>query len=354
MMKNTGSGVLRDLLSSVAPQWAESHFHPRDYSESSSTSTSAGRRGRGSRRIRSWIVHDKDRDEDDGGDNSLHFTDVEASSDDFAHGTIHNHDHVTQNRNQATDATMHTLPTGNASERVRQEEEETAVDLLTALMGDGFDREVVRRILRKYDGNVDKAAGALVEGERGEEMMMGPGALIGPLLPQQQQQAPVGHQIQSQGWPAVVGPSTPSPSWSLGTPGSGSMQTHTGGPSSSQTGPHTSAMGGRPNTPVIDLTLDDASDPDLQRAMQESMNTLHASSSNGNYAPSYTSRTGFQTLSQAYAPPQREGQMTQSQQQQQQPEGPVFGPSERPPDPNWAIVPSHVRVSTHIFLYRRR
>ncbi|KAF8553500.1 hypothetical protein OG21DRAFT_1597694 [Imleria badia] len=172
---------------------------------------------------------------------------------------------------------MHMLP-----DEIREEE---TVDMLTGLMGEGFDREVARRILRKYDGNVDKAAGALVEGERGEE-------LIG--------HAPGPGQIQSQGWPAIQGAGSSASSWSAAGPQT-QTQTQTQTPST-----QTSGCVGRPSTPVIDLTLDD--DPDLQRAMQESMN------------------------------------MSQSQ-MQSQPERPVFGPSERPPDPNWAIVPSHQNES---------
>ncbi|KAF9242275.1 hypothetical protein BU15DRAFT_44007 [Melanogaster broomeanus] len=137
---------------------------------------------------------------------------------------------------------MHVLPDA-------AKEEET-VDVLISVMGEDFDREVARRILRKYDGNIEKAAGALLEGERGEE----PPPSISSWRSNSQLDI-----SQPQPLPPAV----------------------------------------RPNTPVIDLTVED--DADLQRAMQESRNTI-----------------------------------------QPQPEGPKFGPSERPPDPNWAVVPSHV------------
>jgi hypothetical protein len=294
-MKSTG-GALRDLLSSVAQQ-VESHLHP-----SSPTPPGSRHGGRGRRRpsrIRSWIGHDKDKE----GDNSLHFTD--SSDDEFHVADEHisgdgagshkkkdtrRHEDEDEDKGVALtpaqdDATMHMLP-----DEIREEE---TVDMLTGLMGDGFDREVARRILRRYDGNVDKAAGALLEGERGEE-------LVGP--------APA---IQSAGGGAS--------SWSAGPT---QIQTST-----SQTRLEApSALAGRPNTP-IDLTLDD--DPDLQRAMQASMSTLHSES---------------QSQMQVYAPSQGQGQTPDlTMQAQSQPDQPVFGPSERPPDPNWAIVPSHVR-----------
>ena len=331
-------GVLRDLLSSVAQQ-VESHLHP-----SLALSPLGSRHGQiepRPSRIRSWIAYDKDKDKDkdkEDGDNSLHFTDtsdddfqfadaistqkkdkkkhrneVQAFSDPNANanqneGLIQRAKHPKQDDDN--DATMHMLP-----DEIREEE---TVDMLTGLMGEGFDREVTRRILRKYDGNVDKAAGALVEGERGEE-------LIG--------HAPGPGQSQSQGWPAIQGAGSSASGWPAARP----TQTQT--PST-----QTSGCVGRPSTPVIDLTLDD--DPDLQRAMQESMN-MHsgAQSQMQIYAPSYTQA---QSLSQVYAPSQDQDQAPNHMQGQSQPERPVFGPSERPPDPNWAIVPSHVRC----FLWR--
>ncbi|KAN0094833.1 hypothetical protein V8E55_003120 [Tylopilus felleus] len=219
---------------------------------------------------------------------------------------------------------MHMLP-----DDIKEEE---TVDMLTSLMGDGFDREVARRILRKYDGNVDKAAGALVEGERGEE-------LIGHA-------APGPGQIQSQGWPAIQ----QSSSASVGGGGAGSS---TAGWSGAVTGTQTqtrgdasSGVGGRPNTPVIDLTNDE--DTDLQRAVQESMSSLHAGSQSQTqaYAPSYAPSQLQQSYSQTYAPAKGQSQEPGPMQTQTQtPERPVFGPSERPSDPNWAIVPSHQNES---------
>lgn len=318
-------GSLRDLLSSVAQQ-VESHLHPSYYTSASSSRLGQGRLGRRSSRIRSWIVHDKDKlsdkDKDDSGDNSLHFTDGE--DDDFARTSRNTHQatdpirshHREQDQDHHNRGTrMHMRP-----DELREEE---AVDTLTGLMGDGFDREVARRILKKYDGDLEKAGGALLEGERGEEMvgLSGPGA----------QQGAGGHQIQSQGWPPVAS-SASSSSWGSGTQAS-MLVSQT--PQTRMGLSDASALGGRPNTPVIDLTLEDE---DLQRAVQESMNTLHAAGSSG-YTPSYS--PGYPSLSQVYPQTQREDQMMV---QLQQPEGPVFGPSERAPDSNWAMVPSHVSV----------
>ena len=368
-MKSTGGnggGALRDLLSSVAQQ-VESHLHP-----SSLSSSSGSRHGRRSSRIRSWIAHDRDRDKDgldqsrsdDGGDTrSLHFTD--SSDDDFefvdASDTIGYTRNVDKdkrqknvgNKNKDPNQTQHPRPRSHrlsatawsrhdSKDDVRKmhmlpddiKEEET-VDMLTSLMGDGFDREVARRILRKYDGNVDKAAGALVEGERGEE-------LIGHA-------APGPGQIQSQGWPAIQ----QSSSASVGGGGAGSS---TAGWSGAVTGTQTqtrgdasSGIGGRPNTPVIDLTNDE--DTDLQRAVQESMSSLHAGSQSQTqaYAPSYAPSQLQQSYSQTYAPAKGQSQEPGPMQTQTQtPERPVFGPSERPSDPNWAIVPSHVSCSSSV------
>ncbi|KAF8452404.1 hypothetical protein L210DRAFT_2031624 [Boletus edulis BED1] len=341
-MKSTGG--LRDLLSSVAQQ-VESHLHP-------SLSPVGGRRGQVGRRrsrIRSWITQDKnkngardkedegDSNRSDGGDNSLHFTDT--SSDDFsAVDDISTHrkrknkyrnevfspnDDQNQGiQTQTNIATKHNTKTKMHMLPDEIKEEET-VDMLTGLMGEGFDREVTRRILRKYDGNVDKAAGALLEGERGEEFI---GHTPGP------------GQIQSQGWPAIQGAGPSASSWSAGP-----AQTQTPSSQTSQTRlDSSSALGGRPNTPVIDLTLDD--DPDLQRAVQESMSTLHSGSQSQMqvYAPSYTqAQLQTQSLSQVYAPSQGQGQPDHMQVQSP----PVFGPSERPSDPNWAVVPSHQNES---------
>ena len=388
---NKGTG-LRDLLSSVA-QSVESHLQPyytpasspptspsRSPSTSSATltATSPGKRGRRPSRIRSWIGHDRERLKDgEQCDNSLEFTDADALEDEFLGcrrepgGQGHEHvgrdsnarsrdggehnpnqhlhpqsqSHLRrapskhQDRNPHPDRHPHPNPYRNADQRditmhvpdERMVREEETVGVLIGLMGDGFDREVVRRVLRKYDGNVDKAAGALVEGERGEEVSLamgsgtgaGSGSGQGTQLQQPQAQQSQGNpiQIQSQGWPPVASGAS---GWALGASSGTGTGTQAG--LASQT-PQTRlgipdvppALGGRPNTP-IDLTLDD--DPDLQRAMQESMNTFHHGSQA--YAPSY-------------------GAQGMGMQQTQQPmEGPVFGPSERPPDSSWAMVPSQV------------
>ncbi|KAI6015277.1 hypothetical protein F5J12DRAFT_524359 [Pisolithus orientalis] len=120
------------------------------------------------------------------------------------------------------------------------------VKLLTDMMGDHVDREVAQRVLRKYEGDVEKAASAMLEGERGEDNQLWRSVSQMDVVSQKQPSVP-----------SIV----------------------------------------RPNTPVVDLTgVDD--DSDLQRAMKESMSMI------------------------------------------QQP-APVFGPSERPPDPNWAMVQSN-------------
>lgn len=131
---------------------------------------------------------------------------------------------------------------------IDEAKEDGHVEVLTGLMGGVLDREAVRRVLRKYDGDIDKAATAMIDGgERGDAL---------PQLWRSNSQPDIGAQKQ------LIAPTAV-----------------------------------RPNTPVtVDLTGDD--DGDLQRAMRESMNTI-------------------------------------------QPQ-PVFGPSERPSDPNWAVVPSQV------------
>jgi hypothetical protein len=55
------------------------------------------------------------------------------------------------------------------------QEEQESVDILTAMMGDAVsDPEVARRVLRKCDGDVQKAATAILEGDRGEESVPRP------------------------------------------------------------------------------------------------------------------------------------------------------------------------------------
>ncbi|KAH7882908.1 hypothetical protein F5I97DRAFT_1930528 [Phlebopus sp. FC_14] len=138
--------------------------------------------------------------------------------------------------------------------------ESESIDMLTSLMGGDFDREVARRILRKYNGDMQKAASAMLEGERGEDP------------------------VSQSSWASTSGSQMTMDTTAVGGIGSSSNQVR---PPSA-----------RPATPVIDLTQEE--DVDLQRAMKESMSTI-----------------------------------------QSQPSGMQFGPSERQPDPNWAIVPSH-------------
>ncbi|EGN92156.1 hypothetical protein SERLA73DRAFT_117693 [Serpula lacrymans var. lacrymans S7.3] len=134
--------------------------------------------------------------------------------------------------------------------------EQDSVDLLTAMMGD-LDPEVARRVLRKCDGDVQKAATAILEGDRGDDIWIADNRTNKPAERQR--------------------------------------------PHSPQEGPPR-----RQNTPVIDLTGDD--DNDLSRALQASLET-----------------------------------------QQQEPK---FGPSERPPDPNWAVVPSNVESGSDAQYYQ--
>lgn len=46
--------------------------------------------------------------------------------------------------------------------------EEESVTILTSMMGDG-DPEIVRRVLRKHNGDVQKAATSILEGDTGAE-----------------------------------------------------------------------------------------------------------------------------------------------------------------------------------------
>jgi hypothetical protein len=55
--------------------------------------------------------------------------------------------------------------------------EQESVDTLTAMMG-ASDPEVARRVLRKYDGDVQKAATAILEGDRGEESFQRPNSPV--------------------------------------------------------------------------------------------------------------------------------------------------------------------------------
>lgn len=46
--------------------------------------------------------------------------------------------------------------------------EDDAVDLLHSIVGGGIEKDIILYVLRKHGGNTDKAANALLEGERGE------------------------------------------------------------------------------------------------------------------------------------------------------------------------------------------
>ncbi|KAI0267397.1 hypothetical protein BC834DRAFT_968906 [Gloeopeniophorella convolvens] len=139
-----------------------------------------------------------------------------------------------------------------------ENDEEQGVVFLTSMMGDTVDPEVARRVLRKHNGDMQKAAMAMVEGDTGADETTWPSnfSSLGDVS-------------------TATGPSTPPPS--------------------------------KPEREkaVIDLTADDES-AELKRALEASL------------APTYTSST------------------TQ------------FGPSQRAPDPNWAVVPSNVEQPSGI------
>ncbi|KAG1903591.1 uncharacterized protein F5891DRAFT_77642 [Suillus fuscotomentosus] len=131
--------------------------------------------------------------------------------------------------------------------------ESNNIELLIALMDGSVDHEVARRVLRKFDGDVEKAASAMIEGDRGEDTQSSLWTSHSQMEINQPRPLPA---------PAV-----------------------------------------RPNSPInIDLTGDDDNNDELSRALKASL----------------------ETASQ---------------------EGPIFGPSERPPDANWAMVPSNNNVA---------
>jgi len=51
-----------------------------------------------------------------------------------------------------------------------QQERENG-ELLASMMGDNIDPDVARRVLRKHNGNIQKAADAILEGDRGENVV---------------------------------------------------------------------------------------------------------------------------------------------------------------------------------------
>lgn len=144
----------------------------------------------------------------------------------------------------ASHTTMHIYDEAKESENI---------GLLITLMDGGVDRDVASRVLRKFDGDVEKAAGAMIEGDRGEEDVSSSSSLW------------TSHPQMEISQPRPIAPSV------------------------------------RPNSP-INLTGDEHHNDELSRALKASL----------------------ETVSQ---------------------EGPQFGPSERPPDANWAMVPSNVGPS---------
>ncbi|KZT72928.1 hypothetical protein DAEQUDRAFT_808891 [Daedalea quercina L-15889] len=128
------------------------------------------------------------------------------------------------------------------------QDEQEAVNTLRAMMGDAISAEVALKVLRKHNGDMDKAASALIEGDTG-------GAASDAM-------------DTSWAGGATVGPRTPPPSK-----------------------PEQDAT-------VIDLTADDE-DKELSRALQASLEDTRTH----------------------------------------------FGPSNRAPDPNWAVVPSNVATA---------
>lgn len=51
---------------------------------------------------------------------------------------------------------------------IQEHQEQSNVEMLTVLMGDDVDSEVARKVLRKHKGDVEKAADAILNGDRGE------------------------------------------------------------------------------------------------------------------------------------------------------------------------------------------
>ncbi|KAH7912508.1 hypothetical protein BJ138DRAFT_1004302 [Hygrophoropsis aurantiaca] len=136
--------------------------------------------------------------------------------------------------------------------------EEESIDSILAMMDGNVDREVARKVLRKCDGDADKAALAMLDGDHGEESSQW----------HSQSQNAIANTL-----PRMTGPPT------------------------------------RANSPTIDLTGDDPND-DMSRALKASL----------------------ESISQETAP--------------------KFGPSERPSDPNWAVVPSNAETGTDAQYYQ--
>ena len=53
-----------------------------------------------------------------------------------------------------------------------QQIEQDNVQFLASMMGGDLDLEAARRVLRKHSGNVEKAADAILQGDRGEDIWL--------------------------------------------------------------------------------------------------------------------------------------------------------------------------------------
>lgn len=150
--------------------------------------------------------------------------------------------------------------------------EDENVTFLTSMMGNG-DPEIARRVLRKHNGDVHKAATSILEGDTGAEDSW-PTNFGNPV------DVPA----------SVTGPSTPPRKRNDVIPPVRSLIIH---------------IASKPEREksIIDLTGDEENS-ELRRALEASLSTS------------------------AYGPPESQ-----------------FRPSQRAPDPNWAMVPSNVCFS---------
>lgn len=148
--------------------------------------------------------------------------------------------------------------------------EDENVTFLTSMMGDG-DPDIARRVLRKHNGDVHKAATSILEGDTGAE-----------------ESWPTNYSNLVDVPASVTGPSTPPRKWNDAIPLPVRILI--------------TFLASKPerDKSIIDLTGDEESS-ELRRALEASLSTSA-------YGPSATQ----------------------------------FGPSQRAPDPNWAMVPSNV------------
>ncbi len=150
--------------------------------------------------------------------------------------------------------------------------EDENVTFLTSMMGDG-DPETARRVLRKHNGDMQKAATSILEGDTGAE----------------------------DSWPTDFGNLVDVPT-AVVDPGTPPRKLNDALPIEPTLMKLVASKPERDNT-MIDLTGDDENS-ELRRALEESLSTA------------------------AYGPPASQ-----------------FRPSQRAPDPNWAMVPSNVCFS---------